>query len=202
MLVPYQTFPPAAKYKETIKIVHLCSLGTNLANISKKIKKHNCHFQRGRSKNKILRAKAGYCTCPQHSITPEQWTILLSQPSVLTPGYTLTVSPSQEQDCAPLSQWESSGNFSFSFPPASARAPIKPCLNFLSDLYSFLLIGEGQVLWLVSDNMGSLTTIILENKYSLDFKVLFTFQLSGLVCYINTLIIYIYIYIYIYSLSA
>lgn len=188
MLVPNQTFPPAAKYKETIKILHLCSVGANLAKISKKTKKHNCHVQRGRSKNKTLKAKAGYYACPQHSIPPEQRTKLLSQPSVLTPGHTPTLSPSQEQNRAPLSQWESNGNFLLSFPCASARAPIKPCLNLLSGFYSFLLIGEGQALWSVSDNMGSLTTIILENKCSLDFKAFFTLQLSGLVCYINTFI--------------
>ena len=167
-------------------------MGENLAKISKKIKKHNWHFQRGRSKNKTLRAKAGYCACPQHSIPPEQGTKLLSQPSVLTPGHTPILSASQDKDCAPLSQWESNRNFLLSFPCVSARAPIKPCLNFLSGLYSFLLIGEGQALWSVSDNMGRLITIILENKCSLDFKAFFTFQLSGLACYIN---------IYIYSFS-
>ena len=78
--------------------------GANLAKISKKTKEHNCHFQRGRSKKKTLRAKAGYYACPQHSISPEQGTKFLSQPSALTPGHTPTLSPSQEQNRAPLSQ--------------------------------------------------------------------------------------------------
>ena len=62
---------------------------------------------------------------------PRGWAEHLRHPSSRTPGQTPTLTPYKEQAHPPSKQ----GNLLlFLTPPCYSRAPIKPCLNFLSGL--------------------------------------------------------------------
>ena len=117
--------------------VCLCSWGKLWSKDTKRPKKPNCHFWRARSKNRELVAKAGYCACPLHTTPPKGWTNDPSHPSGQTPGYIPTLIPYKEQACPHFGKWASKGTcYLFLPPPATARAPVKPCLNFVSGLWS------------------------------------------------------------------
>ena len=45
-------------------------MGKIMGKIYKETEKHNCHFWRAWSKNRMLGAKTGYCACPLHSAPP------------------------------------------------------------------------------------------------------------------------------------
>ena len=53
------------------------------------------------------------------------------------PGHTPTLTPCKEPACSPnLREQTGKGTCLFSLPPAAAEAPVKPCLNFLSSIWS------------------------------------------------------------------
>ena len=64
---------------------------------TKRPKHPYCHFWRARSKNRVSRAKAGYCACPLHTPPPKGWADHLRHPSSPTPGHTPTLTPCKEQ---------------------------------------------------------------------------------------------------------
>ena len=73
-------------------------------------------------------------------------------PSGPIPGHTPTLTPFKVQACSPSGSEQARKTVVFSHPPplTLASAPIKPCMNVLSDHYQFLYIGEGQEPWLIS----------------------------------------------------
>ena len=77
------------------------------------------------------RAKAGYCSCPLHTIPskgwvdhlspPLAWSLDTTQPSLQVRNELAIPSP---RECTSKGNWPL-----FSLPPAAAGAPLKPCLN-------------------------------------------------------------------------
>ena len=84
------------------------------------------------------RARGGYCAYPLHTAPPKGWAKHLSHPSEPSPGPE-TVTPYKEPACPPwgASEQEREPVACFLLLSATAGAPGKPCLNFLS---GFLLI--------------------------------------------------------------
>lgn len=69
---------------------------------------------------------------------PQILTVTKCQPSSLTPGHTPTLTTYKEQACS--ASVSKQGNLFLVFaPPASAGAPVKPCLNFLPGLQSIYI---------------------------------------------------------------
>ena len=71
--------------------------------------------------------------------SPGRWANHLSHPSSLIPRHTVTLTPCKEQARPPpLTQRARKGTCCLSsLPPAIARAPTKPCLNFSSGFWSW-----------------------------------------------------------------
>ena len=91
------------------------------------------------SKSRGLGAKAGYCACPLHTPPPKGWADHQSHPSSPTPGHTLTLTLTLYKERArppPQGAGKQGTCCLFSLPSAAAGAPIKPCLNLLSGLWS------------------------------------------------------------------
>ena len=96
-----------------------------------------------------LGAKAGYCTCPLYTAPPKGWAKHLSHSSGPTPGPAPVLTPCKEPACPhrPVSKGTC---YLFSLPPASAGAPVKPCLNFLPGLLPISIDYGGQEPWSVT----------------------------------------------------
>ena len=114
-----------------LKITSACSVGANSGpKDTKRPKNPTATFEEPG-------AKAGYCTCPLHTTPPKGWAKHLSRPSGLTPGHTPTRIPYKKQACPPPWGESQQGNLLFVLTlPAAGGAPIEPCLNFLSGLWS------------------------------------------------------------------
>ena len=82
-------------------------------------------------------AKAGYCACPLLSTPPKGWADHLSHRSCPTPGHTPTLTPCKElAHPTSGSEWPREPVTYSRSPTAAAGTPVKPCLNFLSGLWS------------------------------------------------------------------
>ena len=92
-------------------------LGQILDKRYKRLKKPNCYFWKAGSKNRVLGARAGYCTCPLHSTLPKGWANHLSHASCPAPGHTPTLTPYKEP-ARPA-------------PPCCSRGPSKALPEFL-----------------------------------------------------------------------
>ena len=119
--------------------MHACAVGENSRpQRYKEIKQSNCHLWRAWSKNWVLEKKSGYCSCPLETTHLKGWADHLSYPSSLTPGHSSILTPYKEQVVPSWGVSEQGNLTCWLFSPSSAavEAPIKPCLNFLSGLWS------------------------------------------------------------------
>ena len=139
VLAPDHISPGTTKY-EIFGTKNYCmhaQLGHILDNGYKETKKPSCYFWRAWSKSRGSGAKAGYCTgpCTQHHLSGGQTTSAtpLTQPwDTPYPHSIWRLSPPPPQESG------KQGNQLFVLaPPTVAGAPVKPCLNFLSGLWSF-----------------------------------------------------------------
>ena len=108
----------------------MCSWGKLWTRRYKKTKKNpNCHFWRARSKDRVLGAKGGYCTCPLHSTPPNGWVDHLRHPSGRTPGHTPSLTLYKEPDYP--SSGSEQGNLLLVFVlPCCSRGPNKALLDW------------------------------------------------------------------------
>lgn len=75
-----------------------CTVEANSGSKSyKETKKTQLPFLGAWSKNRMPGAKAGYCTCPLHTLPPKGWAKPLSHTSSLTPEHTSTLAPYKVQ---------------------------------------------------------------------------------------------------------
>ena len=81
-------------------------------------------------------AKTVYFVCPLHIPPTREWAKHLSQPSGPTPRHTPTLTLYKERARPPSGSGKLGHRLLVLAPPAAAGAPIKPCLNFLSGLWS------------------------------------------------------------------
>ena len=88
--------------------------------------------------------KVGYCAYSLHTTPPKRWAKHLSLPSSQTPRPTPTLTPYREQACLPFGELTRKRICCvFSLSPAAPWAPIKSCLNFLTDFqWTFIACGR------------------------------------------------------------
>ena len=93
-------------------------------------------------------AKVGYCAYSLHTTSPKRWAKHLSLPSSQTPRPTPTFTPYREQACLPFGELTRKRTWCvFSLSPAAPRAPVKSCLNFLTDFqWTFIACGRPKTL--------------------------------------------------------
>ena len=111
----------------------MCSwdkLWTIMNNKIQKDQNPNCNSWGARSKNRVLGAKAGYCSCTLHIAPPRRWADHLSHLSGQTRGPTPTLTPYKEPAC-PLSQSEQETLFLVFSPSCCSRSPNKALHEFL-----------------------------------------------------------------------
>ena len=102
----------------------------------KKTQKPNRHFWRSGGKRRVSGTKAGYHTCPLHTIPPKIWADHLSQASGLTHGHTSTLTPFKEP--ASIRQWARKLVTWFGFlllQPGPNKALLKFLVCYLSNFY-------------------------------------------------------------------
>ena len=138
------------------------------------------HKQGVKSKNRASRAKAGCwkqkqgtAHAPLHIMPPNGWAKHLSHPSSLTPRHNPTLIPCKEQACPQLREWGSKGNYClFSLLPGAAGAPVKPCLNFLSGLWSVSIVCEmPRTMWPIESSENDVSFLKLHFKRPCSFSL-------------------------------
>ena len=131
------------------------------------------HKQGVDSKNRVSRAKAGCreqkqgtAHAPLHTMPPNGWAKHLSYPSSLTPGHTPTLTPWKEQACPQLRERSRKGTYClFSLLPGAAGAPVKPCLDFLSGLWSISIFCEmPRTMWSIESSESDVSFLKLHFK--------------------------------------
>ena len=124
-------------YKGLKKKLQACTAGANYeqqdTKRQKKKKKTQLPLLKSREQKHGVGSKSRVLRMTPHSTQPKGWAKHLSHPFGPTPGHTPALPPHKEPARPPLG--EQAGNcYLFLFPPATAGAPVKPCLNFLSGL--------------------------------------------------------------------
>ena len=89
---------------------------------TRRLKNTTATFEEPGAKSRRLGVKAGYCSFCLPTAPPKGWAKLLNHPSGPAPGHTPYKQQTQKGACCSRS------------PSGTTRAPLNPCLNFLSSL--------------------------------------------------------------------
>ena len=154
-LAPGLTSPWATRYRESVRDwkITVCprSLGKFWTEICKGQKNPMPCLKSQEQNTGCWEQKKQYCACLLRWTPPKEWANHLSQPSSLTPGRTPTLTAHEKQSGLTL------GSKQEQLLSAAAAAPGKPCLNFLSGLWS-ISVYCGRPRILVSSQSSSKTS--------------------------------------------